>query len=81
MNSTSANAAETTCPASCGKGHSPANECAWVDDMLKIFGGMLFLGVSRARLAPHAPCRRALRAAQAAVGDERSVASVPSATH
>ena len=58
--------AGVTCPASCSEQREPSNECAWVDDMLRLFGGMLFLGVSRDRLALHAPCRRAIRAEQAA---------------
>lgn len=49
------------CPPCCSQARTDATGCQWVDDMLAICGGLLFVGVSRHELAAMAPCRRKRR--------------------
>jgi len=60
-------AQSSRCPACCHEAGTGANACPWVEDMLGIFGGILFLRMSRSELAPFAPCRRQHRQALVAV--------------
>lgn len=53
--------AVAACPPCCSEARRDAQGCQWVDDMLAICGGLLFLGVGRLEIAAMAPCRRRRR--------------------
>ena len=71
------------CPVCCDGAPPDGSACPWIDDMLRMFGGLLFVGVSRQQLALLAPCRRARRgtAAVLALADDASGAPQPRRRH